>query len=116
MKLKIYYNPKLAKDEIYIGKNGQMRFKTPAVDRFNLEKGQRWLIGIDEDEKTLKHLYMIKDTENKGYKISGQKQHGFHINMKGFLQEVNIKIPARFLYEEFEHEKHKGIKLTLLST
>lgn len=116
MALKFYYNSRITKNEMHIGKNGQLRIKAHAMQEFSIEKGQRWMIATDAQEKTIKHIYLIRDGEKggKGYKVSGNSVNGYHMNIKGAIQEMGITIPARCTYEPFEIEEYSCIKLTLI--
>lgn len=113
MNLKFYDNPKLAKDEILIGKNHDLRFKKPAVELFGIEEGQRWLVAVDSDEPETKHIFLIKAEDNSnGFKVRNANR-SLLISFKGVIQELNIRVPARCRYEAFTQGEYSGIKLIL---
>lgn len=111
MKLKFYDNPKTAKDEIYIGKTGQLRFKAEAVNQFGIEKGQRFRIGVDGSEAPIKHIYLVKSATS-GFKVSYGNS-TYLMNTSGVWNQLNAVLPIRCKYESFSEGDYEGIKLIL---
>jgi hypothetical protein len=112
MKLKIYDNPKMNKDSVFIGKTGQLRFKSRFVKEFGIEKGQVFNIGIDSEEKIPTALYMVKSDNQNGLKVMyGNSQ--YFLCAKGLADHFGIKTPCQCKYERFTDEGGEYIKLIL---
>lgn len=111
MKLKFYTNPKLAKEYVYIGKNGQLRFKQAFAEKYKLEKGMRFQVGTDADLKKPDAIYLIPDTGN-GFKVSYGNS-SFHMTIKEVVEQLGIKTPCMLRYEDFKDNDIEAIKLIL---
>jgi hypothetical protein len=108
--IKFYRNSKYIKDKILIGKTGQLRFKPSVVEKFSIKKGQRWMLGIDENENPTQHLYVLFNNENDfdGYKVS-EGNGNLYINAKTIVEELNIHGPLYCDYEPFHDKDYSGI-------
>lgn len=113
LNIEFYTNPKLTKNQVHIGKTGQLRFKKDIVEQFKIEKGQRWKIGWDASEKKATVIYMILDNDCvDGFKISYSNS-THHMNLKGVITKLGIKTPNNCKYESFKQDDYQGIKIIL---
>ena len=111
MKFKLIKNTKHQNNDIHFSKNGQLRFKSQFVLDFDIKKGDLIAIGIDEDEKEPKSIYLVK-SEKEAFKVqdgSGQ----FFIQAKGAMDNLNFHGGTKFTYERFEIDNYRGMKLTI---
>jgi len=115
MKIEFYSNQKLVKNEVSIGKTSSLRFKQKLASEFGLEKGQRWKIGVNSEEKQISALYFIRDDNDEGgFKISYSNA-TFMMNVKGVITKFNIITPNTFKCEVFKDGEYEGFKITLNS-
>lgn len=114
-KFKWFTTHKLEQGFCLIGKNGNFRFKQEIAKIMSFEKGERWLVGIDMNEQTPKHIYIIRP-ENKsdtnGFKMTYQNK-SWSIAAKTVIKELGLKIPLKCKIEKYIDEKHEGLKITL---
>jgi hypothetical protein len=111
MKLKFYTNPKLAKDFVHIGKNGQLRFKQAFAEKYGIQKGMRYQIGTDADLEKPDAFYLVKN-ENSGFKISYGNS-SYHMTVKEIVEQLQIKVPCQLKYEDYKDNDFEAIKIIL---
>lgn len=111
MNFKIYKNEKLEKREILISSLGAIRFKQLSAREIGIEKGQRWLIAHDADEKPIKSIFLIRPEKEEGFKVS-YANNSYAINAKGLVKELGLKLPIKCTYSPFTHGKYSGFKLS----
>lgn len=106
-------NPKMNKETVHIGKNGQLRFKKSFVDQFKIEEGQRFSIGYDasEPKEQITALYLVRDDKN-GIKVNYSNS-SFHMCAVGIAKEFNIDTPAMLFYEPYKDEETEAIKIII---
>lgn len=107
MKIKFIENLKVEKGNVLIGKNGQMRFKKDIVEKYKIKEGQRYMIGTDDEEKPVKHLYLFPDDNMNGFKVTYQNS-SYTICAKGVANVLNLKLPLKTFIEPFNHSIDKG--------
>lgn len=114
VQLKFLDKAKTTKEELVINKHGQLRFKQMAVDEFGIEKGQRWLIGIDENESKVQHLYLVRANNNdkRAFKVTSGSS-SFYINITGVVHALKLETPLKCSYESFSDGNYQGIKVIL---
>ncbi len=117
MKLLYYHNPKMDRDRLFIGKTGHLRFKKLPIEKIGIEKGQRWLVGIDSDENKVNYLYILRNQKDEKENLSGFKvscgNNSFHMNIKGPVEKYKIEKGRAYDYELFEFEDYKGFRILI---
>jgi len=114
LKLKFLDKARATKEEVLINQYGNLRFKQMAIDEFNIEKGQRWLIATDENESTVQHLYLVRanDEDKRAFKVT-QGSSSLYINMIGVVHALKLATPLKCSYESFSEGKYQGVKIIL---
>ena len=115
MKLKFYGSGKIEQGFALIGTTGQIRFKTAFAQTMDFKKDERWLVGTDEDENPVKHIYILrpkKEEQHNGFKMQYQNKSWF-ISGKTIINELKIAIPAKCKVEPFKESDYDGFRLVL---
>jgi hypothetical protein len=113
MNLKFITNIKAQKDKVTIGKNGHLRFKKSHAIQFGFLNKERWVFGIDEDERICKSIYVVPSlNENEGVKM--QNGNGsFFLPMKSVCITLKLNLPLSCNYEPFNYEGRSSLKIIL---
>ncbi|WP_019948064.1 hypothetical protein [Hymenobacter aerophilus] len=115
MKLKFYGSGKIEQGFALIGKTGQIRLKSAFAQSMDFKKDERWLVGTDEDEKPIKHIYILRpkrEEQHNGFKMQYQNKSWF-LSGKTVINELNLQPPIKCHVEPFKKEGFDGFRLVL---
>lgn len=114
MRLKVFEKEISNKKHVLIGKNGSIRFNEYTASIMKLEKKMYWLLAIDEDEKQVNTLYLIR-SDKKYNTWETQLLNGkWVLNGSEFIAKLNINTPIKCELEEFNSKTFSGFKLKFL--
>lgn len=113
MKLKILSYKKNLVENALIGKTGLLRIKPAIAKKYNFDKMDKWLLGIDLDNsKNKNQFYIIKDNGIKTGKKCQSINGSFSLDVNPIIKELKIKVPKKCHIEKFENEEYDGFKLS----
>lgn len=115
MKLKIFSNGKIEQGYALIGKTGALRFKQSFAESMQFEKGQRWLVGTDADEKPIKHIYIVKpskENQHEGWKMIYQNK-SWSLSGKTLVKELGLQVPLKCRVEIYKENGYDGFRMVL---
>jgi hypothetical protein len=112
MKLKMLINPKTAKEQCRIGKNGQLFLKRYIVNLCGIETGQRYMVGRNAEDENDKNIYLVKSENQKiGVKVYDSNNCGI-ISLAFALKEFGIEYPTFAKVEKLEEDGQVIIRVT----
>jgi len=94
-------------------KNGAVYFKKEDAEKFGFIDEELLSIGTDSDDPKNEYFYIIRPGTGAnidGYKLK-RRAGSWYLQIMYALNQLNIKYPARYEYEIFEDEIHKGFKI-----
>lgn len=111
--LEFFINPKMEKQTVYLGRH-QLRFKMKCVKELDLKSGDILMVGLDKNEKPLRHLYVLKTDSDSatGFKVI-LRNNTCTISFKGMYDKLQLQKPCNARYELIKNEKFNGIKIVL---
>lgn len=104
----------MEKQTVYVSSHN-LRFKMKLVNELNLNEGDILRVGIDKDEKPLKHFYVLKSNDPKvdvGFKVIIRNK-SCMIAFKGMKDKLQIQRPGNCRYQIVEVDGSRGIKVKL---
>lgn len=100
------------KNSVLIGRTGVIRFSKDFANKHKFIKNENWLLGLDEDEKINKHIYIFRAKDRiDGYKmklIGGN----WSLNGSAILANTNIKVPFKCKVAPIELNNYEGFVLS----
>ncbi len=114
MKLKFFSSGRIELGFALIGKPGAIRFKQSLAVSMKFMKGEKWLIGIDEEEKKPTAIYIFRVSEDhpNGFKMIYQNK-SWSIAGKTVIKELKLAPPIKCKIEPYKDNEHEGLKLIL---
>lgn len=96
---------------VHIGKNGQIRFVRPILDKLGLSTEVKYQIAINRNERDA--IYILENY--KGLKLTRSKDTYF-LNAYKYLNEVGIKGKIKCSFVRYDYENVKGCKLIFIQS
>lgn len=113
---KFFSNGKIEYGFVLINQYGAIRFKSELAKAAQFEAGSRWLIGVNEEEDSIKYLYIFpakKEDAHNGFKMMFQNK-SWSITCKSLFISLKVKTPVKCKIEDFKHETYgNGFKIYL---
>lgn len=121
MELKFFRNGKIEQNVALISKYRILRVKMKVAAKLGFNDSDRYLIGTDKAENTIKYIYVVKSKtavteqdKDLGWQTKYNK-HSWSMSFKTIVNELNLKarLPMWLRVELFEDNEHKGFRLLL---
>jgi hypothetical protein len=116
MKLNWFKSRPYNGNTIKIDKSKTFRFKRSFVQSKGFTQQTLFMIGYDEDELPINHLYFVEINQNtddsKAFKLTSRKN-GWSVSGKGIVNLLNIKVPIDCDVEDYDKDGIKGFRLVL---
>lgn len=106
-------NKRKFKDAL-IGKTGVIRFTKDFASRNKLIKNEYYILGVDEEEKPLQSIYLLK-TNDKFNGLKMQLINGtWLIDSKNIFEKAKIKVPVKCKIEPTKVNDLEGFLLKIM--
>lgn len=99
---------------VFIGHNGKIRFNKEFGRLFNLQQGEKWNIGYDEECANKEFMYFFKTDNEDG--VTMELQHSsFILSAKRFTDLFEVTPHAYYEYEKISFEGRKGFRVKIVA-
>lgn len=106
-----FSNGKIEQGYALFGKTGSIRFKQALSEVMSFKPGERWLIGVTQENKDDIIIVRPKQgQEMNGFKMMYQNKSWF-ITAKGVAIELKLQLPKKYFVEQYSDGEYSGLIL-----
>lgn len=118
MKITFFKNGKIQKNKALISKYGILRVKVKIAEELGFINRERWIIGTEEGENPITHIYVVRYADQKEKEEECGWQMNFinkswNISFKTVVNELKLKVPILCIIKKFRDDEYDGFSLKL---
>ena len=98
-----------------LGRTGFLRINKSLIENLDICRDDKWVLALDNDEKDLKYIYVLKtsfDKDIKGRKMIIMNNY-WALDCKKILPVIKFKLPIKCELEKYQEKSFEGFRIIL---
>lgn len=112
---KFFINGNSTSNTALLGKTGFLRLNKRIIENLQINRSDKWVLALDNDEEEKKNIYVLKDSFSDGFK--GKKMivinDNWSLDCNKILNDINVKLPVKCRLEKYDEKEFSGFRIII---